>query len=158
MVSIWRPNSRFRSRRGLHLIEWLNSAQLALGWAIILLMLAIAGGIFLAQVSRTALAGRNAQILNEQIRVVQTQNAVMRQQIAAGQSLQVLNARTGELGLQYESINAATAKELTVVVPVLPDVGVQAEPLTHPVESFEEAVWLWMQEQAPFLRGLTGGR
>ncbi len=157
MVSIWRSRSQPRVRRGVNLLEWLQSAQLAVSWAIVLLILAIAGGIFLAQVSQTALAGRNAQLLTEQIRVVQTQNAVMRQELAAKQSLYVLDARTQALGMPFELTDRTEIKTMTVVVPVLPDGYEPTAPPPIPVATMEEAVWLWMQSRFPFIRGLTSG-
>lgn len=157
MASIWQSRFQPHVRQGTNFLEWLKSAQLAVSWAIVLLMLAIAGGIFLAQVSQTALAGRNAQLLTEQIRVMQTKNAVMRQELAEKQSLQSLNARTEALGMVYELTDRSENKTMTVVVPVFPE-GYESVSLpSAPIATMEEAIWLWMQSRFLFIRGLTGG-
>ncbi len=43
-------------------LSWLTEAQAAVGWGIILVLVAILGTVYLNQASKTAVAGRRVQI------------------------------------------------------------------------------------------------
>lgn len=103
--------------RGIDLPKWLHNAQLALGWGIILLMVGLASGVYLSQVSQTALVGRNAELLSIELRDLRFENAKLRQQIAEAQSLARMQAQTQTLGLGYVNADPAEVEFLTVIVP-----------------------------------------
>ena len=155
MVSIWRTQPSRVARQEFDPIAWLTSTQWALGWAIVLMTLAIAGGIFLAQVSRTALAGRNAQLLNTQLNDVRIRNAVLEQNLARSQSLTELNARTSELESTYNMVTMEEIDKLTVVV--LPPDAERAELRAPdiPPAAVEQVVWMWFQDRVPILGGAS---
>ncbi len=55
-------NARQRAAEALKKLPWLTEAQAALGWGIILILIALLGAIYLSQTSRIAIVGRLVQV------------------------------------------------------------------------------------------------
>lgn len=139
------------------LSAWLNNAQLAIGWTIILLMLSIAGGTYLIQISQTAMINRNTQtIVSETLAVHQVNNKLM-EEIAMARSLDQLQSRIKSLGNTYVDPNTSQTEYLPVVVPVVaaPIPPAETPQNNHP-QTFGEALWLFIRESVSILaRGVA---
>jgi hypothetical protein len=79
-------------------LGWLTEAQAAVGWGIILMLIAILGTIYLSQASRTAVAGRRVQIHQNDLDNIKRENAILEKQIAEAQSLEKLQAQAQAMG------------------------------------------------------------
>lgn len=81
--------------------RWLTQAQIALGWAIVLLLLGSVGALYLGQVSRTALLGSQALELENDLHVLSDENRIIEQAIAAATSIGTMERRAREMGLEF---------------------------------------------------------
>jgi cell division protein FtsB len=81
--------------------RWLTQAQLALGWAIVLLLLGSVGALYLGQASQAALIGREAEFLESDLETLQDENLELEQHIAEAQSVSALEARARDMGLNF---------------------------------------------------------
>jgi hypothetical protein len=99
--------------------KWLTQAQIALGWAIVLLLLGSVGALYLGQAVNTALIGRNAQFLEYELEELRDQSALMEQEIAEAQSVTLLQDRAAEEGLAFVRPNPNEIEyvDITVYVP-----------------------------------------
>lgn len=156
-----KSKQRGRSTMQRNFSKWLNSAQAAFGWAVVLAILAIASGVYLQQVSRTALIGRNAELLAFELSELRYDNRQIQQQITEAQALSKMQART-EQGQQV-FVNAQPQPEdyITVVVPESAELATPAatEP-TRPIPpaTFSEALKLHIVNYVGALgRGVANG-
>lgn len=137
-----RQNSSKRSRSSDQ-ANWFSQATVAIGWGVGLVILAVVGTIYLGQASQTALAGRNAQLLEGELDEVRQENAVLEQSIAESQSLETVVTRAEALGLQFEQPDPAEIEYIDVVVA---PPAATAAPLPAAVrqapDSIGEALWL----------------
>lgn len=140
-------------------LRWLDSAQMALGWAVILVILAIASGVYLQQVSHTAITGRSAELLEIELSELRYDNNQVRQQISKGQSLNVMDTRT-IANSQVFVAPAISAEDYIHIV--IPAAQISAPPLVDapalPPETFTDALRLYIAGYFSALgRGVADG-
>lgn len=158
-LEIARPSRRGRTVMQRNLTKWLDSAQAALGWAVILVILATASGVYLQQVSRTALIGRNAELLGFELTSIRQENNEVRQKITYAQSLDEMQRRSRELGLQYVDPLISAEDYVQVVVPAV-DIAPPpvVAPIAKPPKTFGEALTIFLTDYINTLgRGVADG-
>ncbi len=79
-------------------LSWLTEAQAAVGWAIVLVLAALLGTIYLRQASQIAAVGRRIQALQFELENIKRESTEIEQQIAKAQSLERLQAEAIRLG------------------------------------------------------------
>lgn len=96
---IQRTMNRTRQTRELtRRLGKLTEAQAALGWGIILVLVALLGAIYLNQVSNIASSGRRAQLLQFDLDTLQRENSEISRKIAIEQSLSRLQQEAAQMG------------------------------------------------------------
>lgn len=135
---VHRREARDRTRSWL----WLNEAQVAMGWFMVLGLAALLGTIYLSQASRIATTGRRMQELQAHLDDLKRQNAELERDIAGAQALDRLRAGAERLGFE-----AADPDDLEYIVvsdyPIAPPVKPTPVPTpAPPIETVEEALWL----------------
>ncbi len=123
---------------------WLTEAQAALGWGIIIILVALLGAIYLSQASRIAATGRRVQILQGDLTDIKRENATLDRQIAEAQALPFLQQRAAALGfvqanpddIEYLVVPDYPTGPPPIVTPP-PEVAPTPEPLT----TIQEALW-----------------
>ncbi len=150
-----RKSSR-QTREFVQRLGKLSEAQAALGWAIILMLVALIGAIYLNQTSEIATTGRQVQELEFDLADLRKANAELERQIAKAQTLEILQQAADSLG--FESTESYEIEYL--VIPEYPSetaVSVPAatpEPLPQPAESIQEAIFLSLDAAfADLIRG-----
>ncbi len=125
-------------------LGWLTEAQAALGWGVILVLVALLGAIYLSQASRIAAVGRRIQIQQNELAELKRQNSDLERQIAEAQSLERLQQEALRLGFvpaQPENIEYVIVPDYPVetadFAPLPTDV-----PLAPPPETATEVLWL----------------
>ncbi|MFN2188595.1 MAG: hypothetical protein ACK2T3_07510 [Candidatus Promineifilaceae bacterium] len=103
-----RAGSKKAKRRKL---LWLTEAQAALGWAVLLLMGAVLGAIYLHQTSGIAEVGRTVQRLQYEVDEIKRINSQLELDIADAQSLDRLLHQA-----EQDDFIVATPADLEVVV------------------------------------------
>lgn len=139
------PNARQRISEAVKRLPWLTEAQAALGWGIILILVALLGAIYLHQTSRIAITGRQIQILQSNLDDVKRENSMIEFDIAAAQSLERLEARGVALGFvraQAEDIQYLIVPGYPEATPTPPLATIQMEEPFVPAQSMSEAFWL----------------
>jgi len=63
-------------------LSWLTEAQAAVGWAIVLVLSALLGTIYLRQASQIAAVGRRVQAMQFQLESIKRESTAVEQQIA----------------------------------------------------------------------------
>lgn len=150
-VSEHNPRSRQRAAEALRRLPWLTEAQAALGWGIILILIALLGAIYLNQVSRIAITGRTVQRLQNELDILKRENAGLEKDIAAGQALEQLEARA----VQFGFVRAQSENTEYLVIPGYPEetsVSTPAPPAVTEAsvpapQSLREAIWLLIQQR-----------
>ena len=74
------------------------AAQAALGWAVIVALLALLGAAYLAQANQTIVSSYHMQLLTIELKELQEQNTLLEAQIANDQSVEHSQGRAIELG------------------------------------------------------------
>jgi cell division protein FtsB len=92
-----RPSAR-QARERLRQLGSLIEAQAALGWAVILVLIALLGVIYLNQTSRIATVGRQVQMLQFELSELRRDNRELERHIAEAQSLPHLQQEAARLG------------------------------------------------------------
>jgi hypothetical protein len=140
---------RERSKR----LNWLTEAQAALGWGIILALVAVLGAIYLSQASRIAVTGRQVQMMQNELETLKRDNAAIEKSIAESQSLDRLQIRAREMGFvsaQPENIEYLVIPDYPSTTAVPSTIQLQPEPATtptiQPLETMEEALWLRIRQ------------
>lgn len=139
-----------RKRETNKRLSWLTEAQAAVGWGIILVLVAILGTVYLSQASRTAVAGRRVQIRQNELDEMKRENAALEKQIAEAQSLEDLQAKAQAMGFiqaQPENIEYLVIPDFpmeTAVPPIISATPEAVEMLTPP-DTMEEALILAFQ-------------
>ena len=131
--------ARERSRR----LGWLTEAQAALGWGIILILVALLGVIYLGQASRIATVGRRVQFLQAELDALQRDNGALEREIAGEQSLPKLQQEALRLGFSQANpaaIEYVIIDEYPVATPAAPLPS--PTPMPPPPETMGEALWL----------------
>lgn len=131
-------------------LSWLTEAQAAIGWGIILVLVAILGTVYLSQASRTAVAGRRVQIRQNELDSLKRENADLEKKIAEAQSLEDLKAKAQALGFiqaQPENIEYLVIPDFPVETAVPPIISAtpEADEVVPPSETMEEALILAFQ-------------
>ena len=123
----------------------LTEVQAAVGWGLILLVMALLGVIYLNQSSKIAAVGRSVQELRVEINTIQRENSEIEREIAEGQSLSRIQEEAENMGfVRAESISV----EYLVIPPfttMTDDTGerlVQNKTGAQPVETFQDALLL----------------
>ena len=143
-------------------LSWLTEAQAALGWAIVLVLAALLGTIYLRQASQIAAVGRRVQTLQFELENIKRESTEIEQQIAESQSLERLQSEAIRLGFTQ-----ADPDDIEYVI--VPDYPVEAEdageetavslppsPATLP-QSMEEALMLYFRNSIDnLIRGEAG--
>lgn len=138
-----RKSSRQIRERSLRLVK-LTEAQAALGWGIILIMLALIGAIYLGQTSKIAASGRKVQDMQLELDALREENAVLERDIAQVQTLEYLRQESERLGF----VSAQPYDVEYLVIPEYPSAtAVSAptppqKPLPEPAENMQEALLL----------------
>ena len=147
------PRWRGQIRRFLKLSE----AQVALGWAIILVVGTLIGTIYLAQASRVAEVGRRVQILQNELADLKRENGQMERQIAEAQTLEYMQVRAEQLGFVVadpEDIDYIVVQDYPAEVVAVEVFEPTPAPTAVPIETFREALQLEIDR---FVDGLTSG-
>jgi cell division protein FtsL len=138
-----RPKKAEQVRRLVRLTE----TQAALGWGVILILVALLGAIYLNQASRIASIGRRVQTLQIQVDNVKRENASMEREIAESQALDRLQREAVRLGFRRaraEDIEYVVVPDYPVLVPAVTRARRPAPPPPppEPVERIQDALWL----------------
>lgn len=144
MESINVRESRRKIRAQLKNLTWLGETQAALGWAVILVLAAIVGTLYVGQASRIAATGRSVQLMQRDLEDLRRENSVLEREIAEAQALEQLEARARSLGFVR-----ARPEEIEYLIvenyPAQPTVGVQPmvtpAPLPEPADTIWQALW-----------------
>ncbi len=150
--------TRWRARLKRLLKLW--EAQAALGWAIIVILGALVGTIYLVQASSVAQLGRRMQILQNDLADLKRGNAEIERKIAESQSLDQLQIRAQQLGflpanpdeIDYLVVPDYPADEPEITLESLRPV--EAVPPPEPIETMEQAIMMWIQQR---FSGLSQG-
>ncbi len=141
-----RKSSRQTRERSLRLVK-LTEAQAALGWGIILIMLALIGAIYLGQTSKIAASGRKVQDMQSELNALREENAVLERDIAQVQTLDYLRQESERLGF----VSAQPFDVEYLVIPEYPSAtavsapSTPPEPLPEPAENMQEALLLALE-------------
>ena len=68
-------NSMRQKREKVKRLNWLTEAQAAIGWGIILVLVAVLGTIYLNQASHIAVTGRRVQMMQNELDTLKRDNA-----------------------------------------------------------------------------------
>jgi len=153
--------SRETREQARHL-SWLPEAQAAVGWAIVLVLAALLGTIYLRQASQIAAVGRRVQALQIDLESIKRESTEIEQQIAEAQSLERLQAEAIRLGFTQADPN-------DIEYIIVPNYPVEAEgdgketavssppsPATLP-QSMDEAIMLQFRNSIDnLIRGEAG--
>lgn len=142
MTHLERKSAR-KSRESSRQAGSLTEAQAALGWGIILILVALLGVIYLSQASHIATVGRRVQFLQEDLNNLRRENAALERQIAESQSLEYLQQAALRLGFHQadpDSIEYVIVPDYPAATSVSPLPTVV--PLSPPPDTMGEALWL----------------
>lgn len=142
-----------RWARAFREVPWRRQMQLIATLALAAVVMMAVGGIYLAEASRAATAGRDVQSLRDQRDELMRQNEMLRAQIASYQSVAKLNERARQLGFVPATIDQL---EFVVVPQYQPQEAVVVAPTPVPESqlSYEESLGDWLAQQVPLLLGL----
>ncbi len=150
-----RPSRSFR-QRARNLI-WLTEAQAALGWGIIIILIALLGAIYLTQTSRIAATGRRVQLLQGDLTDIKRENATLERQIAEAQALPRLQERAAALGFipaRPDNIEYLVVPDYPTGAPPIATPPPEVIPTPEPIETIQEALWYAVKE---YVAGLIQG-
>lgn len=131
-------------------LTWLTEAQAAVGWGIILVLVAILGTVYLSQASKTAVAGRRVQIRQNELDTIKRENASVEKKIAEAQSLTDLQTQAQAMGFvqaQPENIEYLLIPDYPAETAVPPIISATPEvtEAVPPPDTMEEALILAFQ-------------
>lgn len=122
MMASEKPRPR-QARELARRLSWLTEAQAAAGWAVIIILAAFLGAIYLNQASKIAAIGRRVQIEQSDLDEFKRVNGELERLIAEAQALDRLNTEALALGF-----HPAAADEIEyLVIPNYP-IGEAIEP------------------------------
>ena len=131
-------------------LSWLTEAQAAVGWGIILVLVAILGTVYLSQASKTAVAGRRVQIRQNELDDLKRENADVEKLIAEAQSLEDLQTKAQAMGFiqaQPENIEYLVILDYPAETadPPIISAAPEVEEVVPPPDTMEEALILAIQ-------------
>lgn len=150
-----------QNRERMRRLHSLTEAQAALGWGIILALIALLGVIYLTQASHIAAVGRRVQILQNELEDLKRDNNTLERQIADAQSLERLQSQA----LQQGFVQAESEDIEYVIVPNYPAATtvsplaevVQPKATAEPITTMTEAIWTAVQAHIEdFIQGESG--
>ncbi|HRQ41084.1 MAG TPA: hypothetical protein PLD25_24470 [Chloroflexota bacterium] len=134
-----------QTRDQLRRFRTLTEAQAVLGWAVILVLAALVGTIYVSQASRTASVGRRIQMMQAEMESLKRENAALERQIAEAQRLTRLQAEAARLGF----VPAGPDDIEYIIVPNYPVTNSSGSiaaptstPLPPPPATMNDALWL----------------
>lgn len=137
--------STHQTRELTRKLRKLTEVQAAVGWGLILLVMALLGVIYLNQSSKIAAVGRSVQELRAEINTIQRENSEIEREIAEGQSLLRIQEEAERMGfVRAESIfvEYLVIPPFTTVTDNIEERPVQNIAEAAPVESFGDALLL----------------
>ncbi len=147
-------------QRGM--VQWLRSAQAAIGWAVILVIVGTGIGIYIQRISQTALTGRHAEQMYVELKQLEFENSLRRETISNEQEIYRLLSRTNNAagGSQFIEPSSAEAVYLPVEIPGAPAPVVTPLPAPPaPPETIGEVLWLIVLDNFnSFGRGVSDGQ
>ena len=138
-------------------LVWLTEAQAALGWGIIIILVALLGAIYLAQTSKIAATGRRVQLLQNELTDVKRENATFERQIAQAQSLPLLQERARALGFfqaNPNDIEYLVVPDYPTGPPPVATPPPEVEPTPEPILTIQEGLWYAVKD---YVAGLIQG-
>lgn len=129
-------------------LSWLTEAQAALGWGVILVLVALLGVIYLTQASQIAAVGRQVQVLQNELAELRRENSTLEQRIAEAQSLERLQERAIQQGFvqsQPDDIEYLIIENYPIID--LSPTPAVSRPIPEPPQSLAEAIWLALQSR-----------
>ncbi|HSH02110.1 MAG TPA: hypothetical protein VLL52_06275 [Anaerolineae bacterium] len=123
---------------------WLE-AQASLSWAIIIILTALLGTIYLNQASQAATIGRTIQIKQFELEDLKRTNATLEQEIAAAQTLDRLQDEAQSLGFIPANPQSIEYLIVTDYPALTPQNQATPTPVPPPVETMHEAIWLTLK-------------
>lgn len=137
------PEEKRRPRQARELarrLGLLTQAQAAAGWAVILILGALLGVIYLNQASRIAAIGRHVQRVQADLDEVKRENADLERLIAEAQTLDRLDAEARRLGF----VPATPADIEYIVIPNYPtEPAVERAETTTPLAQPNPPASIW---------------
>lgn len=134
-----------KAREVTRRLSKLTEAQAVGGWAMIILLVAVLGVIYLTQSSQMAIIGRHVQELQYEVGVIQRENAEIEREIANFQSLSRLQKEAEKMGFVagtgYDVDYIAIENYPALIADDIPDENPQYVPPV-PVETAREALWV----------------
>ncbi len=140
----------------------LTEVQAAVGWGLILLVIALLGVIYLNQSSKTAAVGRRVQELRFEIVNIQRENSDIEREIAEAQSISRLKKEVDRMGF----VRPETFYVEYLVIPPFTSITseeaqrkVQGQADARPVETMQDALRLTVESALnDLMEGESGGR
>lgn len=156
---------RSRSRQAIEMqrgmVQWLRGAQAAIGWAVILVIVGTGIGIYLHRVSQTAITGRHAEQMYVELKQLEFENSLRREQIANEQEIYRMLSRTNDAAgsSQFVAPSSAESIFLPIEIPGQPAPTVVPPPAPPaPPESIGEVLWLLLIDNVnSFGKGVSNG-
>ncbi len=135
-----------QSRDQLRRFRTLTEAQAVLGWAVILVLAALVGTIYVSQASRIASVGRRMQIMQADLEGLKRENGAIERQIAEAQQLNRLQAEAARLGFipaDPDDIEYIIVPNYPVENSGLPVIAEAPVPVPQPPpDTMNAALWL----------------
>ncbi len=151
--------SRHSAQRNFLNLKWLNSAQITILWAVVLVVLAISLGIYLQQVSKTAIVGRNTELIDRQVTKLRDSNNLILRKITIEQSLATMQQRSFATGALFQEVDPASAEYIEVIIePQVDETTPTVLTLELPPDTFAGAAKIYLRDYfQTFGRGVADG-
>jgi len=151
------PQPQRSLRQQARRLIWLTEAQAALGWGVIIILIALLGAIYLSQTSKIATTGRRVQILQGELTDIKRINATLDRQIAEAQALPLLQERARALGFVQANptdIEYLVVPDYPTGPPPIATPPPEVVPTPEPITTIQEALWYAVKE---YVAGLIEG-
>ena len=146
-------------QRGM--VDWLRSAQAAIGWAVIVIIVGAAVGVYVQRVSQTAITGRHAEQMFIKLKQLEFENSLRRQEISNEQEIYRMLSKSSDAGGNNQFVAPSSADSIYLAVEIPSPAVTAAEPAPEtvaPPESIGEVLRLLLSETfGPLGRGVSNG-
>ena len=142
-----RRNSNNWFNQALRQAPWRTQTQATSLVMATVIMVAVIGTLYLAQASRTAATGRRLQDLEAERQVLEQQNAQLRAEIAALQSVPRLISEAERQGFHMAETKDVEYLKVENVSQVLADMPASSEAVDETVPAYDETLGSWLNEQ-----------